>query len=403
MLGWLKDHWKSIAVIAAATVVFVGVTALTGGLAAPALAAIGASALATPLSLLAGGFASGAAGYVVGRWLDGEKPTLGETLRSGAIAGVVTLATAGLGRVIAPLLAPTVSRIAPVVAAIPTPVKVSAMNGVTGSAFGAVTQAGANVVTGRPIGENLGDATALGAVNGLLLAPAQRLVPTPRIARGADDPLPGRGVVGALDGPGSKPLARRALAPPLRRQNPLADTRVYLEQSPTLAKGLDVLLRQGWTIRYGAPSRGTFANRSERVIQIARDHATAEDVAQAIAHEVGHALDRRPQPFLGAPSDHGRWNLESEGKAVLFNAQVRNEIFKNTGIDIGVNGDSVGPVSQIANSTLSDAEKIRRIGEIFAKAHPSGTGPHETYEYYYGVKSRTLEQLAGFWKRLTGG
>lgn len=243
----------------------------------------------------------------------------------------------------------------------------------------------------------MGGALAIGGLNGVLLAPAARLVPLPRlVAREADPPPRTRGFLGALDG------EPRFAVPPLGRVNPLADTRPYLEQSPSLARALDGLLRRGWEIRYGDPADGTFTNHAQRLIQIASDHASPEEVAQALAHEAGHALDGRMRPFFATPGDLGRWQLEGEGKAVLFNTKVRDEILANTGVDIGVNGDAAGPVSAIAHSSLSEAEKLRKIADIFAKAHPSGTGPHVTYEYYYGARNKTLEQLRAFWERITG-
>lgn len=398
MLGWLKNHWKVFAVGAIATVAFVAVTAATGGLAAPLLATLGASALATPLSLAAGGFASGVVGYVANRWLSHEKATVGDALKQGAISTVVTLATLGAGRLLAPVLEPLVPE---AVAALPAAVKVSAGNALAGSLLGAGTQAASNAITHRPLTENLDVATAVGGFDGLLLAPARALVPTPVLRAPEPDPVPGPAA--RTGGIASLLEAKPSLAPPLARVNPLADTRPYLEQSPSLAKALNYLVPRGWTIRYGDPSSGTFTNRSQKVIQIASDHATPEDVAQAIAHEVGHALDARMRPVFASATDRGRFELESEGKAALFNTRVRDEIYASTGIDIGVNGDAVGPVSEIARDpSLTETQKIQKIGEVFAKAHPSGTPDKTTYELYYGARNRTAEQLSGFVRKIAG-
>lgn len=91
MFGWIKDHWKTIATVAVGTVVFVGVTALTGGLGAPAMAA-----------LFAGGFASGVAGSVTAHLLDHKAVSFGDAVLQGTVAAVLTVATAGLGRLVAP-------------------------------------------------------------------------------------------------------------------------------------------------------------------------------------------------------------------------------------------------------------------------------------------------------------
>lgn len=167
MFGWLQDNWKGIAVLAVAAVVFTVVTVATGGLGAPVM-----------LSLAAGGFASGVAGYATGELLDGRTPTLQDALVQGTVSAALTVTTVGVGRVIAPvaagLLAP-VTRVIPAGLVVPEVVKVSVGNGVVGATFGTGVQAVQNVVRGRPVTEGLEDAAALGAIDGLLAAPASSL------------------------------------------------------------------------------------------------------------------------------------------------------------------------------------------------------------------------------------
>src|SRR5262249_34054442 len=130
-MHFVADHWKTIAVVAASTLAFVAVTALTGGLGAPFMAA-----------MLAGGFASGVTGYAVSNWLDHKPIPLTGALTAGAVSAVVTVATVGVGRFASPLL----SRIA--VPAVDDVVSSTAgqaavkvvTNAATGAAFGASTQ-----------------------------------------------------------------------------------------------------------------------------------------------------------------------------------------------------------------------------------------------------------------------
>jgi hypothetical protein len=170
---WTEDHWKTIAVVAASTVVFVGVTALTGGLGAPALVALGS-----------GGFASGVTGYALSNLLDHRPLTLTGALSAGLVSTVVTIATAGVLRAASPF----VSRVAaPVAAAIPDAVTAAVPAVVTrtvgstavGAGLGAGTQFVENLATGRPAGENVREAALEGGLNGAFMVPAERLVSVP--------------------------------------------------------------------------------------------------------------------------------------------------------------------------------------------------------------------------------
>jgi hypothetical protein len=170
---WTANHWKTIATIAVSTVAFVVVTVATGGLDLPAAAC-----------LLAGGFASGVAGYATGNLLDGQKLSLGAALLSGGISALVTVATAGLLRFATPALT---SLAAPVEAAIPAAVREAvpavvartAFNSSLGGALGAGVKAIENGIQGRPIGQGVGEAAIEGGINGALLEPAMRLVGAP--------------------------------------------------------------------------------------------------------------------------------------------------------------------------------------------------------------------------------
>ncbi len=171
MFGWIKKNWKTIATVAVATVAFVAVTALTGGLGA-----------APMLALLAGGVASGVAGSVTADLLEGRPVNVQGALVNGAVAGVVTVATAGLGRVFAPYVSravtPVLTRVSPRLA---TPFVTNTITNTTvGSTLGAGTQVTTNWILDRPLDENLGRATLVGGAGGLLMEPLRRVLPQPR-------------------------------------------------------------------------------------------------------------------------------------------------------------------------------------------------------------------------------
>ena len=176
MFDWLSSHWKAVATVAVAAVVFTAVTVATGGLGAPVAAA-----------LLAGGFASGVAGYTTSELLDGRTPTVQGALVQGTVAAGLTVATFGVGRVLAPVVAPLVASVLPeaVTSAVPAIVQRTVTNTAVGATFGTGVKVAENAVTGRPLLENTQDAAILGAMSGALVEPTVRAVnavaPGPRV------------------------------------------------------------------------------------------------------------------------------------------------------------------------------------------------------------------------------
>jgi hypothetical protein len=218
-MGWFSDHWKSLVTVAVSTTVFVGVTALTGGLGAPVVA-----------SLLIAGAASGASGSITSRLLDGRAPTVGGTLRAAAIGAAVSLATAGVGKAFSPLLdrvaAPVVGAaedalpgelsgaVRATVDAVPDPVRDAIGGAASGGALGAGQQAGDNLIHGRPVTDNIFTASFEGSLGNAVGHPALEAV------KAAQSP-PSHGVVGALEGdekasgpaPAAEPKAAQPPAP----------------------------------------------------------------------------------------------------------------------------------------------------------------------------------------------
>ncbi len=178
-MGWLRRNWKSIVTAVVATVVFVAVAA-----AVPLLIA-GAPVIA---ALAVAGVASGVAGYVTGQLLNRQPITARGVIVSGAIGGIVTVATAGVLTVAAPVVSrvvgPMLPRVIPRVwNATPLAVRTSTVNTTVGATLGGGTKVAANAVTGRPLDEGVWDATTVGALNGLLMSPTQRLTQA-AVARG---------------------------------------------------------------------------------------------------------------------------------------------------------------------------------------------------------------------------
>ncbi len=168
MFGWLSKHATTIAVLAASTVAFVAVTALTGGVGA-----------APQVALLAGGVASGATGYATGQLLRHEPISLASLAIQGVLAGVVTVATCGLGRVLVPalsdVLAPTAARLV--------------ANSTAGATLGGATVVLENALARKPLLQGVGQGALLSAATGVLLEPALRGVAALHPATGPAEPL----------------------------------------------------------------------------------------------------------------------------------------------------------------------------------------------------------------------
>ena len=177
MWSFLKNHWKTIAVVGAASVAFVAVSVLTAGVAPALLGVAAGGSAATLLGVGAGGAASGLTGYAVGQWLDHRPMTVKGAVTAAAVSTVLSVATLGIGSRLTPLvtraLAPTVATL-PVSTGVANAATRVLTNAAVGTALGAGSQVAQNAVTGRPLLEGTKQASVVGGVTGVALVPAQR-------------------------------------------------------------------------------------------------------------------------------------------------------------------------------------------------------------------------------------
>jgi hypothetical protein len=182
---FVKKHVATIASLAASTLVFAGVLGLSivCPFAIPAIAALAAA-----------GFASGATYYGVSNLLSGRSVSLQGFLWSGLTSTAVTVATAGTAELLAPVasrvLAPLANALPRAVAgAVPGAARAAVGNASAGAAFGAGARVAENAVGGRPLGRGVGGATALGAVSGAFVGPANRLTTSIAAEPAAAEPV----------------------------------------------------------------------------------------------------------------------------------------------------------------------------------------------------------------------
>ncbi|HZU95220.1 MAG TPA: hypothetical protein VFF73_00825, partial [Planctomycetota bacterium] len=160
LTSFVSSNWKTIAVVAAGTVIFGAALVLTGGTAALLAPTLG--------QLLVAGVASGMGSQLVSDLLNGQTPGW-DIVKAGAVSGVITVATAGLGRFVPGLATP-----------LENPWAQRAVVSSVGGVAGAGAQVLSNAIDGRPLGEHVLQAAGQGAVTTTLASEGIRIV-APRV------------------------------------------------------------------------------------------------------------------------------------------------------------------------------------------------------------------------------
>ncbi|MDR0478035.1 MAG: PAAR domain-containing protein [Desulfobulbaceae bacterium] len=183
--------------------------------------------------------------------------------------------------------------------------------------------------------------------------------------------------------------SKPALNPKLGSLKNLSPATIDLiKQSPTLVQELNNNKRL--TIKYRPAGTGTGYDRKKNQILLdADDRNNATEVAQDIAHEMGHATG--PAPDYSSQNAYVQSRLDSEGAATLNNIQVRNEIMANTpnATDIGISGKSAnqaayeGAYNDWQSGAISKEDAMRKIGNVYGTTEHPSPDPSLNYEQYY--------------------
>jgi hypothetical protein len=385
-------------------------TAASLGTATPQGIALGQAIFAFGAGGAAGGLTQGLAqNGLAGR-------PLGRGLLASTVGGLAGGAVAGLTFGLA---APALSELAPSIfsgAAAETPVVVRAavtqtvagvaLGAPAGATGGAVEQATSNLEDGRPLGTGVARAAsqglevgslmggAGGALGGVLLGVEGPPVPeTPSSSSSA----PRDGIAQALDPNEERGSAEPETEPPSR--SPVTDARAAIERSPSLRQQVSELEAQGWRIRYGGRrgpdlegGRGIECNWRDKEIVFDVDPdsygpSSTRDLSNDLAHEVGHAIEGAPvvrwsagmsrQEFVDS---YVRAWLDNEGAAVLNEWAVRAEVLESGGPETPFD---TAYAAICDDPSLTRAEKIARIGALYATLQPSGTPEGTTYTSLY--------------------
>lgn len=283
------DHWKEIAVVAVSTVVFAAVIVATGGTAA--------LLAPTLLQLAAAGIASGVAGQVTADLLDGRTPTVRDVVKAAVIGGVITVATAGLGRFVPGLSRPLQNQIAQ-----------RAVIGGAGTVGGAGAQVMSNAIDGRPLFENVGEAAVRGGLTTLAASEGVRLA-APRIVSAIERRQQARG------------RGREVLPDP----EPVP-ARLTREQAAERANAAAVAEAQELRSPGGQPLRGSAKNEVARGVAAKTDMVTGETYTGRTG---GPLNDRMARVFREQGIDLAALqnNLDAKGlQAAMRNPAVRAEL-----------------------------------------------------------------------------
>jgi len=213
---------------------------------------------------------------------------------------------------------------------------------------------------------------------------------------GAQAPFALAAPFGNMDAPSSSSdtPAREGTQTPLPITAGLGDkVNELIALSPSLQDDIDALAKQNWTIRYTAPGdkKGSYADRyadAPHIVIDRRYQGNPTQVAQILAHEVGHATYDY-DPDLSTLEDYILSTYGDEGMAVMNEMRVREEILAAGGRDIHISGDSekygfyYDRLDDLKSGRI-DLEAARNaIGSVYVQGGKTST-TGESYEETFG-------------------
>ena len=200
-------------------------------------------------------------------------------------------------------------------------------------------------------------------------------------------------------GPGS--TFNKAVARALALDNAAVDERLaqfspgvreMVKRSPTLRAEIGQLQQDNISFKIAQSGQGYFTDPQQHSITIEQP-ASDVDTVQQIAHEVGHAMDRRP--FLEHDTTMTRdeyvahsvkFDMQSEGMAQLNAAQVRAELNATGGPDIKLPGHQEAAFQQVYDdlraAKISRDEAVDRMAALMGNETVS-LPPHLPYPDFY--------------------
>lgn len=123
------------------------------------------------------------------------------------------------------------------------------------------------------------------------------------------------------------------------------------------------LQREGWTISYASGERlkgvSGASNSMAKTIRISEKYKGDEiGVLPVLAHEVGHALDKKWNAPKNSKEAYLQYEMRREGRAVFYEYRVRREMKENGGPSLTVNALGHDASDQTASLGLEPIEEI---------------------------------------------
>jgi len=166
------------------------------------------------------------------------------------------------------------------------------------------------------------------------------------------------------------------------------------KKSPTLRAELLSLANKGFKINTGPAGKGSFTNSAKKLIVIGQPDNDANTLS-GLAHEVGHGISKLPSKIPATASmtkaQYVKANvdneMQNEGEAQFNAAQVRAELKKAGGPDIGIPGGQTAKYQKVydnyAAGKITKPQAVSQMGTLMGKETTS-TPPSKPYRQYYG-------------------
>jgi WXG100 family type VII secretion target len=170
--------------------------------------------------------------------------------------------------------------------------------------------------------------------------------------------------------------------------------RDMVKKSPTLRAQMLNLQQKGFKIKTGPIAGGSATNSGKKEIVIGQPDTDTETVS-GLAHEVGHGLSTLPgkiQPTASTTkAQYVKANvdnmMQNEGGAQFNAAQVRAELNKAGGPDIGIPGTQTKDYQKVYDNytagKITKDQAVTQMGKLMGNERTS-TPPKKPYHQYYG-------------------
>jgi type VI secretion system secreted protein VgrG len=240
-----------------------------------------------------------------------------------------------------------------------------------------ISSTGALHLDGKPIQLNMGGAAGISAelvpaMQAVTGAAGGKAVPAPAFTLASKPPVFNNHASARLDPAGKT-----------KKTGLGKDVDVIAGKSPCMQKNLDEFVaKKRGQIKYGPAGKGSYYDGDKVIIIDGALKGKPEASAQALSHELGHAVDTHVKDTTSR-AGYIDSMLRGEGEATLANLEARKDILANGGPDIGVAGARSADYEKIYTKYGSSEKASKAIGKVIGDKEITST-TKEIYKDYYG-------------------